>query len=227
VLIKNAQHLQASLARLTGRRIAQAYCRFSREATHSVLVALVNTLTLNLTPLLLANYYSATDYGYYALMSRLAMLPSNLLASAIGQSFWSEAARLVKVNPSELRRLYLKTTLRLTGLAAVASGICLGGPFYVEHVFGSPWAGAGTTLAAMAPWVFGQFVVSPLSHLVVHRKQNWQLVWDACRFILLMALIAYCVTEGVSMNMTILSISTVMLAMYGVLFIMNLGNLKR
>ena len=226
VLIKNAQHLQASLARLTGRRIAQAYCRFSREATHSALVALVNTLTLNLTPLLLANYYSTTDYGYYALMSRLAMLPSSLLASAIGQSFWSEAVRLMKENRAELRRLFLKTTLRLAGLAGGASVICLGGPFYVEPVFGSRWAGAGATLAAMTPWVFAQFVVSPLSHLVVHRKQNWQLLWEACRFFLLAAVIGHGIYNDLTINMVVLRVSLVMFSLYSALFFMNLVCLR-
>ncbi len=226
VLIKNAQHLKGSLARLTGRRIAQAYFRFSHEATHSVLVALLNTLTLNLTPLLLANYYSATDYGFYALMSRLAMLPSSLLASAIGQSFWSEAVRLVKDNLAELRRLYLKTTLRLAGLAVGGSVMCLAGPFYVEPVFGARWAGAGVTLAAMTPWVFAQFIVSPLSHLVVHRKQNWQLLWEICRFLLLAAVIGHGVYDDLKINMVVLRVSCVMFSLYGALFFMNLVSLR-
>lgn len=225
VMIRHARYLRSSLARLTERRIIQAFIRFRREAAHSLLASSLNTVALTIAPMLLSIYYSAAEFGQYALMNRLALLPSGLLASAIGQSFWSEAAKLVKKDRAELRRLYLKTTRRLAGLAAAASVLCLGGPLYVETIFGSQWEGAGWILAAMAPWVFGQFVVSPLSHLIVHRKQHWQVVWDICRLLLLVAVIAYCATFELSMTMAVLATSVVMLIMYCLLFAMNLANL--
>ena len=225
VMIRHARYLRSSLARLTGPRIIQAFIRFRREATHSLLASSLNTVALAVAPMLLSIYYSAADFGQYALMNRLALLPSGLLASAIGQSFWSEAAKLVKEDRAELRRLYLKTTRRLVGLAAAASALCLGGPLYVEMIFGSQWQGAGWILAAMAPWVFSQFVVSPLSHLIVHRKQHWQVSWDICRLILIVAVIAYCTTLELSMTMAVLATSMVMLFMYCLLFAMNLANL--
>jgi O-antigen/teichoic acid export membrane protein len=221
-LLRHATGLRAGLARLSVTKIKISWLRFWRESVLSTFVALINTASLTVTPLLLAQFYSTAEVGWYALMLRLAIVPIGMFTVAIGQSFWSEAASLVKTDRAALRRLYLRSSKRLALLALPVVVVCLLGPLYVGFVFGEEWAYAGYILAALTPLLFGQIVVSPLSHLVVHRKQHWQLIWDIVRFVLVFLVLMMMGRSQASFALLILVISSINLVMYGLVFLLNL-----
>ena len=180
-------------------------------------------MSLAIAPLLLARHYGIAEVGYYALMQRLALGPIGMIGSAVSQSFWAEAAQLVRRDPVALDRLYRHSTRRLAVVALPLAVLALLGPLYIGPLFGSgQWNGAGWVLAASVPMLVGQVMVSPLSHLVVHRRQHWQTVWDVARVALLVATIEGAGYAGASMSVAVLALSIVMGAMYGVLMLLNL-----
>lgn len=226
-LWRSACGLRHSLARTGARRLAVAWARFGVEAGWSTLVSVLNTASFALVPLLLARHYSADDVGFYALVQRVALAPVGLVGAAVSQSFWAEAATLVRSDKPALRRLYQRSTRRLLGVAAVLALLAASGPWTVGPLFGAErWGAAGTVLAACVPMLIGQVVVSPLSHLVIHRRQHWQAVWDAIRALALAAAIEAGGRAGAPLAATVLALSVVMAAMYAVLYALNLRALR-
>ena len=222
-LVKQASGLRDSLVKLNFKRLFTIGLIYGKESTFSSAASLANTASLTAVPLLLAQYYNASEVGWYALMSRLAIAPVALFTTALGQSFWSEASVLIKHDKEALRELYLVTTKRLAIASIPIVLISLLGPFYVGILFGQEeWAEAGYILAALFPFLAGQIVVSPLTHLIIHRKQHWQLVWDICRFLLITSIIVVMGLESFNIVITIFAISVVNFLMYGVIFYMNL-----
>lgn len=219
--------LKRALTRLTVQRVASAWRRFRAEAAWSTLASLANTLSFALVPLLLARHYGVAEVGYYALMQRVALGPIGLIGAAVSQSFWAEAAQLMRSDPAALARLYKRSTLRLAWVALPLSLLALAGPWYVGPLFGSgQWADAGWVLAASVPLLIGQAVASPLSHLVIHRKQHWQATWDAVRMLVLAVAIEASAWAGLGFSWIVFVVSLVMAAMYLVLVLMNLRALR-
>ena len=227
ILLQQAEGLKKNLFQLSYKRVWVSFLRFWQESVLSTGVAVANSASLTAIPILLSQNYSATEIGWYALMNRLALTPVSLFTSAIGQIFWAEAAVLVKQDQVSLWRLYLKATKTLMLLAIPIIVICLLGPFFVGQLFGSEdWKPAGVILTALTPMLLGQIVVSPLSHLVVHRKQHWQLIWDLCRLIFTVSTIIILGSMSTKIEILILILSVTNLGMYSLIFYLNLLCLK-
>jgi len=95
------------------------------------------------------------------------------------QSFWSDAAILVKTKPEQLKRFYLQSTKRLCVVAIPFTLIYLCGPLYIPLIFGrEEWSGAGVILMSVTPYLFGMIVFSSTTHLIVYDKAHWQLLCD-------------------------------------------------
>ena len=100
--------------------------------------------------------------------------------------------------------------------------VCLAGPWYVGPLFGrEDWAQAGPVLQAMAPLVLGTLVFAPLNHLVVHRRQAWQLMADGCRLLLVVGAIVASSAAGIGFVPVVFLVSMASLAGYIILFILH------
>ncbi len=227
-LIRQAHGLTGQLGRLTRPRLAAAARRYRAEAAWSTLASALNTATFAVAPLMLARHYSAAEVGYFALMQRVALGPIGLIGSAVSQSFWAEAAQLLRRDVPALRLLYRRSTLRLAWVALPLALLALAGPLYIGLLFGAEaWQAAGWVLAASVPMLVGQAVISPLSHLIVHGRQHWQALWDAARVLLLVLAIEGLGRAGAPFAATVFGLSMVMGVMYLVLFALNHAALNR
>jgi O-antigen/teichoic acid export membrane protein len=184
--------------------------------------SIANAIGLSIVPLLLASFYSAKEVGWYALVSRLALAPLGLITNAVMQSFWAEAARLVKIDKKKLRDMYLGATLKLGLLSLPVIVLCVAAPLYTAFIFGAEWDGAGYVLAALTPMIVGQVMVAPLTHLIVHEKQKWQLAWDVVRTVIVAGIIVLGPVYNLSMMYVVFMTSAFSFVMYAVLFAINL-----
>jgi len=222
-LFRKAVRLKKALLRLTWLRIWVTWKKYLKETSLSSLTALLNLTSLTVIPILLAHYFSAAEVGWYALMQRLALAPVRMVTQSMSQSFWSESAKLIKKNGKELKRLYLKSSFVLFLASIPVCILSLSGPLYIGHLFGkSEWQQAGFVLMALTPFLLGQIIVSPLSHLTVHGKQHWQFIWDVFRTIFIVLSIVFCHTMDYDFFTTILLMSLIVFVMYLVLFSLNL-----
>ena len=134
-LLKHARGFITSLRGVRKIRLLVTIKRFWCESMVSVLVSLVNSASLTIVPLLFAQHYSSAELGQFMLMQRIVLSPTGMLTAALGQSFWAEAAQLIKKDPVKLKQIYISVTKKLMLLAFPIAVICICGPLYVGYIF--------------------------------------------------------------------------------------------
>jgi O-antigen/teichoic acid export membrane protein len=151
--------------------------------------SLLNSITQNLPRLLVGIAFGNTVLGFFAFSLQIISLPVQIVGQSIGQVFLREVTRFDLKDQSEIRRLFLRTALGNFTLISFPSAVLfLLGPTLFEILFGQNWTQAGVIAQILVPLLVSQFVVSPLSQiLIVLKRQTWQMIWDSIRLILVMA----------------------------------------
>jgi O-antigen/teichoic acid export membrane protein len=196
--------------RIEWRNLSKAAFRYRRFPLISSGGSLLNTMGLNLPPLLLAVLYGPQVAGWFALGQRVLGVPMALVGQAVAKVYLGEISRLKREDPTALRPLFRQTALRLFLLGAPLIVILvLGGPWIFAWVFGEGWRQSGVYLQILGAMFLAQFVVVPLSQtLNVLERQDLQLAWDAGRLVL---------TVGVLVAASFLQFSDVQaVGLYGV-----------
>lgn len=151
------------------RAVASRYRRFPLLTTWS---GLCNIGSLQLPSIVFAAAFGAAAAGLYALSYKMLVLPTMLVAQAVGQVFLSRAAALAS-EPEGLRRLTERTALGLFAAGLPAFGaLALAGPQLFAILLGSRWEESGRYAQVLAPWFALWLVSNPLSGLLSVRE--WQ-----------------------------------------------------
>lgn len=223
ILVKSIRIKTSTFTELKLQTILYTYKNFMRECSFSVFVGAVNYGFLTLLPLSLMSIYSLKELGYYTIVSRIAIAPMMLISKPLSQSFWAEASKLVKENPVHLRSMYKKTLLRLAFVSIIPLLICLSGPLYIGIIFGQEkWFKAGAILAAITPQVIGSFIFGSTNHLIVYRKQHYQLLSDSLTIFLAFIWLRLASINEIGFTMTVTSISLIVLLGYFFRFLLHL-----
>jgi len=124
---------------------------------------LLNTISVQLPPIILGLYFSTTVVGYYSLGRRLVSLPMTLLGSSIAQVFFPTAAKEYNDTGtlSNIVRNVFRRLVQIGVFPIVALGF-LGAPLF-GFVFGEKWIEAGVYTQILSVWILFVFITSPLS----------------------------------------------------------------
>jgi O-antigen/teichoic acid export membrane protein len=185
--------------------------------------SILNTLSLQLPPLLLVAIYDPHIVGLYALAYGILVIPSSIVSSSLGQAFMGEVSKIVRERSPGLRQVYLKTVRDLALIAIPSIGIiALTAPFLISLIFGNEWADAGLLCIPLAIMIIPQFIISPTTHLTIYGFNHWMLMWDIAR--VSGVVVSFYISHyfGVSVLITLLLYSSVMLIMYVILVPLNL-----
>lgn len=193
-----------------------------REILASLGSSVLHRLAFYLPFLLIWALYDATTLGWFAFVFRMGTAPLSFLSGALAKGFWAEATDLSKTDPIALRRLFLKTIRILSIVGAAFAVFCLTAPLYFGFVFGEKWDGAGAILAAMTPMLFSQLVFSSTNHLIVYRRQHWQLWCDLLSIILFGGVFLGMAQAGQDIVFTLALSSFAFLVSYGLRFYLHL-----
>jgi len=139
--------------------VAQRHRKFPLFATWSGLLNLVGT---QLPPILFAVFFSPAAAGLYALANRVLSLPMTFVGQAIGNVFFAKAADArrdgnIDVLVAQVHEKLAQIAMPPALLLAVV------GPDLFAWVFGPEWREAGVFARLMAPMLYFQFVLSPIS----------------------------------------------------------------
>ncbi|MBY5969540.1 lipopolysaccharide biosynthesis protein [Halomonas denitrificans] len=158
---------------------ARKYKEFPIYATWT---GLLNSASLQLAPVIFVFFYGSSAAGLYALTHRVLSIPANLIGSAVGSVFISEAPDAKR--KGKLAILVHELHYRLTLIATLPLIVVLAaGPSLFSLVFGHEWKTAGVYAQVMAPWLYTQFKWTPLSSLaLVLELQRELLVADVLLF---------------------------------------------
>lgn len=118
-------------------------------------------------------YYGEIIIGLFAFTFRYLKGPVQVLGSSLAQVLNERMASMYTQGLS-LRPLFLKIVLVLSSIGIVPfSALFLYGEPIFAFIFGDVWSEAGLYAELMAPWLFFNFITSPISMLpIIARKQK-------------------------------------------------------
>jgi len=160
---------------------ASALWRHRKFPLYSLPSSFLDALGMSLSVPLLVRLYGASVGGYYSLVWRAVAVPSAVVTVAIADTFHSRLAACARETPAQIMGLFKRTSLALLLLGSIPTVILWfwGEPLF-RFVFGAGWAVSGTIAAIVAPWYLSEFVVTPVSRVVVVLSgQEMKLIWDA------------------------------------------------
>ena len=174
-----------AFAQVTPASLVAAAARYRRFPLLMTGSGLLNVGSLQLPSILFAAGFGAAAAGLYALSYKMLVLPTMLVAQAVGQVFLSRAAA-VAGEPDRLRSLAERTALALfAGGLPVFCAVTIGGPMLFATVMGHRWEQAGRYAQVLAPWFALWLVSNPLSGLLSVREwQGSALAFTAVEFTL-------------------------------------------
>ncbi|OPL10013.1 MAG: polysaccharide biosynthesis protein [Firmicutes bacterium ML8_F2] len=148
--------------KLCGVRWAAA--RYKRFPIYSSWGGAFNTAGRELPPLLFAALFSASAAGIYMLAHRVLNMPMTLIGRSIADVFFFHAAEANR--NGQLAQLVANIHEKLAHIAMPpALLLVIAGPELFALVFGERWQQAGIFVQCMAPWIYMQFITSPLSRV--------------------------------------------------------------
>ena len=112
-------------------------------------------------------FFSAKVVGWYSFAYRLLKAPVGLVGNAFYNVFYQRMAEKHSKGisiMSDVKRMY--KTLLMFGLPCFLLAFFMI-PFIFEFLFGSKWIEAGIIAQIMVPWLFLNFMASPVSSIVV------------------------------------------------------------
>ncbi|MDM7926578.1 MAG: oligosaccharide flippase family protein [bacterium] len=144
------------------REQARRYEKFPRiNSMH----ALMDMLQLNGIVFLISAFFGQKTLGFYSMTMRVLRTPLSFVGTSIAQVFYQRMSSDYSAG-REIESLVRKTTVRLAALAfPVFFTLFLAGPRLFSAVLGPEWREAGVYAKILAPWLYLNFIYSPVSQL--------------------------------------------------------------
>ncbi|MBP7497419.1 MAG: oligosaccharide flippase family protein [Bacteroidales bacterium] len=166
--------------------------------------------------LIITYYFSSYILGFYSFAFRILKAPVGLIGNAMYQVFYQKAASSMNEN-KDLRPLLLRIyrNLFLGGLPLFLI-LFLFAPDIFAFIFSEKWRTAGEIASIITPWLFINFIISPVSciPLIVNRQFGAMLftITDICLRIIALVTGAY--LNDYKLSFTLMSISCSLLLIY-------------
>lgn len=146
------------------RRLAARYADLPKvNGVH----ALSDMAQTSLVVFIISGMFGSVATGLYGLTMRILQAPLNVIGSSFTAVFYKEVSE--KINRRERITKLLRTTMGTLAMISfpVFLVMFIAGPALFSFVFGDPWREAGVYARIMCPWLFLNFIASPVSHLPV------------------------------------------------------------
>ncbi len=186
--------------RVSWSGITTAARRYRRFPIFSSWSALINTLGEQAPLVVFVAVFGTAEGGELALAQRVVALPVSLVAGAVGQAFFAEAARIVRQDPRLLRELFIGTTRRIA-LLTIGPAILLAvlAPLLAGPIFGDEWTAAGPFIAILTPMYCAQLIAASTgSSLDVLERQDLHLLRELMRLVVFGGAMLGAVVAGLS-----------------------------
>jgi len=158
------------------------YKNFPKYQSFSVIF---NSISQNIPNILLLILFSPAVAGFYALTSRVLVLPSSFIGKSVREVYYQEASAIFNRGES-IKEIFLKTTL---GLIKVYSLPCLVilffAPWLFSVIFGKEWVVAGIFAQINVLWLFlGLINVPAVMTTYILQMQKFNMIWEGSLLVL-------------------------------------------
>jgi len=196
-----------------------------RFAVYSLPSSLLDTLAVSISFPLVVYFYGLNAAGSYALVARALALPAVLITANVADAFHSRAALMWQQDPAALPGFVKRMATVLLLIGAMPAAILVAfGPRLFVWVFGGRWTEAGVMAAWAAPRFLAQFVVNPLSRMVlVAGRQEVKFVYDIMAFVGTIAVFAAARHWGWTVIRLVAALAALNTMAYAVFFLLILG----
>jgi O-antigen/teichoic acid export membrane protein len=163
--------------------------RYKDFPLYQAMPALLNTFSLMVPIIMVNNFYSTNTTAQFDLSRQVLLLPLALITTAMSQVLLQKFAEQ-KNNGQRIMPGFLKITLVTTAVALLVIGFfwITGKPLFA-FLFGQKWTAAGYYSAILAPAFMIQFIVSPLSSLIIAmEKVRIGAIWQVLYFFSILSL---------------------------------------
>lgn len=132
--------------------------------------ALIDALRLNGINVLLSAFFSISSLGQFALAWRLLQSPIALINGALSQVYYQHFTQL----PNKERHSFLCSCIKKSFIIGILPFTVL---YFISEwlfilLFGEEWRQAGYICSILIPWLFLNFITSPISSIYVVLKQE-------------------------------------------------------
>ncbi|MBD3789218.1 MAG: oligosaccharide flippase family protein [Campylobacterales bacterium] len=165
---KEDKKLGERVHRLKITALAKKYSKFPKFNLPN---ALIDNIRISGINILIAKFFTTGVLGQFSLAWRMVQAPMMLIGSSLTQVFFQKIATAQK---NDLERIIKKFMVKAAIVAApIFMIIYLFAEDIFALVFGNNWKVAGEAASIMAPWLFLNFLTSPLStiFIVLNRQE--------------------------------------------------------
>jgi len=194
----------------------KAAVRYKRFPLVSSGAALINTAGFALPSLMLGAFFGSQVLGWFALVDRVMTAPYAFVGVAVSQVYSVEAARVAKIEPTNMQSLFLKLIKKLAVIGAIPCILVfMAGPWLFSFIFGEAWREAGVYARLLAGLHWVSFIAWPLTPtLNLLEEQTQQFWWDIGRLILTLVCMWLPYYLGLSARLAITAYGVAMLTAY-------------
>lgn len=210
------------------REMTKTYIDYPK---YGIWPALLNTISLQAFILILTQFYTTEDLGYFGLTFMVLSAPLTLIGTSFKDVFYQKIATLINRKCYEEALLFFKKSA--TALLLMGLPICLILYPFGEHlfgfVFGDKWERSGEFASVLAFSFAVKLVVSPLSSIfnatnTLRTASKWQVLY----FISTFATLVYCASI---LKLPVIRLMVVYviheIVLYGIYFIVQLRTIEK
>lgn len=155
-------------------RIKNNFRRYKDFAYVNTPHAFVDSLKENGVVFFLSYYFTESLVGLYNFAFRILKAPLGLIGAAIYQVFYQQVSQSYQQKSANIRQMVYKVYGRMF-IIGIGPFIILAlyAPDIFSWVFGAKWRDAGVIAQILTPWLFLNFIVSPVSCLpLIYNRQR-------------------------------------------------------
>lgn len=172
-LVVNFLHDASRVIRTTTfHQLKQVFKKNNQFPKYSALEALANSAAIQLPIIIIAAFSLDAEAGFLMLAMQIMAIPLSFVGGAIAQVYLAHAPE--NYSTGKLREYTHQCIFQLLKIGVIPLFIiCFLAPSIVPIVFGDAWGRTGEMMLWMFPWIFAQFIVSPISmalHIISYQK---------------------------------------------------------
>jgi O-antigen/teichoic acid export membrane protein len=194
--------------------------KYRKFSVFMVLSSFLDVLGLMLLLPIIASLYGVGAAGEFAMAQRVVAIPLALVGNSLADVFHSQVSNLQRNAPHLIANSFLNTTILLFSVGLIPT-LTLGffGSDIFRVVFGTEWQAAGKLVSVMTPWMLCQFMVSPVSRIILLSKhQHQKLIFDVLALACILAIPYWAKQDGVVLENLLWFLSLALVGAYAIYF---------
>lgn len=168
---------QSNICNINKKKILALISKYIKLPKYNLPNALIDGLRLSGISIFISKLFLTSTLGQFSLAWRMLQMPLGIIGESLSQVFFQ---KISSSKNTDLYRIVLKFIIKASIVSApIFLIIYLFSVDIFSFVFGESWELAGQIASSLTPWLFLNFISSPLSMLFIKlNKQDIMLIFS-------------------------------------------------